>query len=201
MPQLASLSSLIPALTTGSQVASTGANLYQGYKNQQYQDQLRSIAEDPSKMNAYAQQFVHPLNAGLEKGVANEAQAYAAERGLAQSPGPQSEIIAQAIAPYVQQNQQNAYNIALRSLGVGGGAQPSDTQTNLTQTLAGLKGLTQYGNLAAIKNTASPSNPMNQMGIINSSLSDLIPLEGSEGQVGLNDFYGNNFAAAPAGGF
>lgn len=133
------IKSIMPALTGGAQVASAGSNIYEGYKQQQYQDKLRSFAQDPAKLNQYAQGFVQPLNAGLEKGVANEAQAYAAERGLGQSPGPSQEILAQAIAPYVQQNSQAGYQNALQALNLGGGAQPRNTQQGLTQLFAGLK--------------------------------------------------------------
>jgi hypothetical protein len=139
------LTSIMPVLTGGAQVASAGSNIYEGYKQQQYQDKLRALAQNPAQMNQYAQGFVQPLNAGLEKGVANEAQAYAAERGLGQSPGPSSEILAQAIAPYVQQNSQAGYQNALQALNLGGGARPPNTQQGLTQLFAGLKPFTQLG--------------------------------------------------------
>ena len=63
MPQLVSaLSSLASSPATAgaldlAQVGSTGYNLYNQYQNQQYQNKLRSYAQDPAKMNAYAQQF------------------------------------------------------------------------------------------------------------------------------------------------
>lgn len=140
-----SLTSLMPLLTGGAQIASAGSGLYEGYENQQYQDKLRSLAQNPAQLQQYEQGFVQPLNAGLTQGVANQAQAYAAERGLGQSPGPQSEILAQAIAPYVQQNQQNGYQNALQALGLGGGAKTQNTQQGLTQLFSGLKPFTQLG--------------------------------------------------------
>jgi hypothetical protein len=140
-----SLTSLIPLLSGGASLASAGSNLYQGYENQQYQDKLRSLAQNPAQLQQYEQGFVQPLNAGLTAGVANQAQAYAAERGLGQSPGPSQEILAQAIAPYVQQNQQQGYSNALQALGLGGGAQPQNTQAGLTQLAAGLKPFGQLG--------------------------------------------------------
>jgi hypothetical protein len=142
-----SLTSLMPLLTGGAQLASAGSNLYQGYENQQYQDKLRSLAQNPGQLQQYEQGFVQPLNAGLTAGVANQAQAYAAERGLGQSPGPSQEIEAQAIAPYVQQNQQQGYQNALQALGLGGGAQPQNTQQGLTQLFSGLNGLGKYAQL------------------------------------------------------
>lgn len=139
------LSGLMPLLTGGAQIASAGSNIYQGYENQQYQDKLRSLAMNPQQLQTYEQGFVQPLNAGLTQGVSNQAQAYAAERGLGQSPGPQSEIIAQAIAPYIQQNQQNGYQNALQALNLGGGAKPPNTQAGLTSLFAGLKPFGQIG--------------------------------------------------------
>src|SRR5216684_3083470 len=105
------LTKLLPVLTGGAQVASAGSNIYENYKQQEYQNKLRSLSQDPAALNKYAQGFVQPLNAGLEKGVANQAQAYAAERGLGSSPGPSQDILEQAIAPYIQQNQQSGYQL------------------------------------------------------------------------------------------
>lgn len=146
------LTGILPILTSGAQVASAGSNIYQGYENQKYQDYLRNLAQNPQAFNAYANQFVQPLSGGLQKSVANEAQGYAAERGLGESPALTSEIVAQAIAPYVQQNQQFGYNEALQALGLGGGAKPTNTSQGLTQLFAGLNGLTKL-------NPSSAGNP------------------------------------------
>ena len=99
------------------------------YENQQYQNQLRSYAQDPAKMNAYAAQFTQPLNAGLTSAVANNTQGYLASRGLSDSPAISQQVEAQAIAPYVQQNQQAGYNDALQALQVGGGAVNPNNQS------------------------------------------------------------------------
>lgn len=185
------LTSLMPILSGGAQVASAGSNIYEGYKQQQYQDKLRSLAQDPAKMNAYAQGFVQPLNAGLEKGVANEAQAYAAERGLGQSPGPSQEILAQAIAPYVQANQASGYQQAIQALGLGGGANPPNTQTGLTQLFAGLKPLMKVNPTAP---GGAPTDPYAQLGSAQelASLSSIsptpTPATGYIPTQGLNDF-------------
>lgn len=189
MPQaISSITSLLPILSAGANVASAGSNLYQGYENQKYQDMLRSYAGNPQKLQAYEQGFVKPLNAGLVKGVENQAQGYAAERGLAQSPALQQEIVAQALGPYEQQNQQEGYQNALAALGLGGGAKPPDTQGGLTSLFAGLQGLQGLGsglNLAHIQNLASSAG---EMPILSSpSLTDTIPLQ---------DFYSSNFGGS-----
>jgi len=126
------LQSIQPILQPATEVAgigSTAYNLYNQYQNQKYQNQLRSYAQDPAKMNAYADQFTQPLTAGLQTGVANAAQADLATRGLTDSPEISQQVFAQAIAPYIQQNQQQGYTNAIRALGLGGGAVNPDTQS------------------------------------------------------------------------
>lgn len=134
MPQImSSLSSLASSpITKGAldiaKIGSTGYNLYNQYKQQQYQNKLRDLASNPAKMSAYAEQFTKPLNAGLTANVANQAQAYLAQRGLTDSPQISEQVEAQALAPYVQQNQQQGYEDALAALGLGGGAIPPALQ-------------------------------------------------------------------------
>lgn len=136
MPQIAGI---LPALTSVANIGSTGYNLYNQYQQQQYQNKLRSLAENPQKMSAYAAQFTNPLNAGLQSGVANQTQAYLAERGLSDSPQISEQVEAQAIAPYIQQNQQLGYQDALQSLGLGGGAiNPATQQATSANSLAKL---------------------------------------------------------------
>lgn len=111
-----------------AQVGSTGYNLYNQYKQQQYQDKLRALSTDPAAVGKLAAGYTQPLTAGLQKGVANEAQAYLAQRGLSDSPQISEQVEAQAIAPYIQQNQQQGYSLALQALGLGGGAIPPGQQ-------------------------------------------------------------------------
>jgi len=140
-------SALAPLLQTATGVAglgSTAYNLYNQYQNQKYQDLLRSYAQNPTKMNAYAAQFTQPLNAGLTTSVANQTQAYLAQRGLSDSPAISEQVEAQAIAPYVQQNQQAGYQNALQALGLGGGAIPPALQQQ-TGLAALAKAFSQLG--------------------------------------------------------
>ena len=120
-----SLSSIQPELQAGTSVAALGStayNMYNQYQNQQYQNLLRGYAQNPAQMNAYAAQFTQPLNAGLQASVANQAQGDLASRGLSDSPQIAQQVYSQALAPYVQQNQQQGYQDALQALNVGGGA-------------------------------------------------------------------------------
>lgn len=140
-------SALAPLLTDATGVASLGStayNLYDQYKNQQYQNLLRSYAQDPTKMNAYAAKFTQPLNAGLTAAVNNQTQAQLAQAGLSESPEIAQTVEAQAIAPYIQQNQQAGYQDALQALNLGGGAIPPAMQQQ-TGLAALAKAFSQLG--------------------------------------------------------
>lgn len=144
---LSSISSIGKVAAPVASLASTGYSLYNQYQNQQYQDLLRSYAQNPAKLNAYAQQFTQPLNAGLTTSVANQAQASLAQSGLSDSPQVAQQVYAQAIAPYIQQNQQAGYQDALQALNLGGGAINPATQqaNNLAAITKGLSSLGQLG--------------------------------------------------------
>lgn len=128
-----------------AQAGSTGYNLYNQYQQQQYQNKLRQLATDPAAVGKLAQGYTQPLTAGLQKGVANEAQAYLAQRGLSDSPQISEQVEAQAIAPYIQQNQQQGYDLALKALGLGGGAIPPALQQQ-TGLDALTKAFANFGN-------------------------------------------------------
>ena len=127
-----------------AQVGSTAYNLVNQYQNQQYQNTLRSDAQNPAKVTALAQQYTQPLTAGLTAAVNNATQAQLAQAGLSESPQIAQTVEAQAIAPYIQQNQTQGYNLALRALGLGGGAiDPATAQQNNISALA--KAFAQLG--------------------------------------------------------
>jgi hypothetical protein len=188
MPQLASL---IPTITAITGLAGAGSSLFNTYENQQYQNKLRSYAESPQKLNNYAAGFTQPLAAGLTQGVENQAQGYAAERGLATSPALEQSIVSQAIAPYIQQNQQNGLQTALQALGLGGGASPNPAGgfTGLASSLGMLSKLMNPGgqpSYAAQQATTNPTTP---------TLPYQIPYEPDNSTIDLN-----NFAFSPTGG-
>ena len=80
-------------ITGGIGAAGTAGGLWNNIQNAQYQNKLRSLAQNPAKMMAYAKGFEQPLQAGLLKGVENQTQGYAAERGLATSPQIQQALV------------------------------------------------------------------------------------------------------------
>ena len=133
-------SALAPLLQTITGVAGAGStayNLYNQYQNQQYQNTLRSDAQNPAKVTALAQQYTQPLTAGLTAAVNNQTQAQLAQAGLSESPQIAQEVGAQAIAPDIQQNQQAGYQDAIQALGLGGGAiPPGQQQQNSIAALA-----------------------------------------------------------------
>lgn len=90
------------------------------YLNNQinYQKMVQGIVSDPAKLAARAKSLQAPLDQGLIQGVGNEVQAYNASRGLSTSPQIQSAVLAQALGPYMQYNQDAAMQEAISSLGV-----------------------------------------------------------------------------------
>lgn len=111
-----------------AQLGSTGYNLFNQYQQLQYQNKLRNLATNPAAVSNLAAGYTKPLDAGLTTGVANQAQAYLAQRGLSDSPQISQQVEAQAIAPWIQQNQQQGYQDALNALNLGGGAIPPALQ-------------------------------------------------------------------------
>jgi hypothetical protein len=145
-------SALAPILQ-GLQIGSTGYNLYNQYQNQQYQNTLRQDAQNPAKVNALAAQYTQPLTAGLTAAVNNQTQAQLAQAGLSESPQIAQTVEAQAIAPYIQQNQQQGYTNAIQALGLGGGAIPPQIQgaNNLSALAKAFSQLPGANGAAALK--------------------------------------------------
>jgi hypothetical protein len=133
----ATTASALAPILQGLNIGSTGYNLYNQYQNQKYQDTLRSDAQNPAKVTALAQEYTQPLTAGLTAAVNNQTQAQLAQAGLSESPQIAQTVEAQAIAPYIQQNQQQGYQDAIQALQLGGGAiPPGQQQANGISALA-----------------------------------------------------------------
>jgi hypothetical protein len=108
-------------------LGATGAGLFSNIaaNRQQSQEanllmkQQQDIANTtPAQLTAEATQAAGPLNAGLVQSVTNATQGNLAEQGLAESPGIQSAVLAQALAPYQQQNVDRAMQAILAKLGL-----------------------------------------------------------------------------------
>jgi hypothetical protein len=92
----------------------------------------RSIyySKHPEAINSLVKQFDRPLETGLVKGTENIVNASLAEQGLSQAPGIQSQVLAQALAPYQQNEQQMAITEAFKALGL-----PAETLTAIQSTM------------------------------------------------------------------
>ena len=64
----------------------------------------------PEAAAARIRSMTQPLSMGLTQDVGNEVQGYLGERGLSGSPNITGSVLAQALAPYYQQNQNTAAN-------------------------------------------------------------------------------------------
>lgn len=147
--------------------ALTGAGFISNWLNARRQRQreafLQNLAENPAAMAKYAAGFTKPLAAGLKQNVDNSVQAFLGERGLSGTPGISADVEAQALAPFIQQTQQQGFSDAMAALGL----MPSSSHTSdLSGTLALLmKGI---GGIPGAPHPAtSASTPSNQdMGLI-----------------------------------
>ena len=75
------------------------------------EDALNRISyyqKNPAAAAAMVRSLTQPLSLGLTQDVGNNVQGYLAERGLNQSPNITAEVLSQSLAPYQQQNQQQA---------------------------------------------------------------------------------------------
>lgn len=123
----------------------------------------RSIyySKHPEAINALVKQFQQPLSTGLVKGTENIVNASMAEQGLSQAPGIQSQVLAQALAPYEQNSQQMAIAEAFKALGlpaealssIQGTQRPNDLAAMLKSILPGGGGSSGGGGGFSIPNT------------------------------------------------
>jgi hypothetical protein len=99
----------------------------------QQQDKLnlvKSYINDPSKLAAASAKLQQPLSQGLTTDVQRQVDANMAQRGLGSSPAIMADVSAQALAPYYLQQQQNAMNAFLQTLGQYG-ATPTQQPANV----------------------------------------------------------------------
>lgn len=73
-----------------------------------YLNQQLKYQRNPQLMQNEITGLTRPLDANLVASVSNQVQGNLANQGLAESPAIQASILAQALAPYSQQNQQLA---------------------------------------------------------------------------------------------
>jgi len=101
-------------------VAGTGIlqNFMANQQAQKKQQFVQDLINNPAKFASYVKSFDQPLQAGLTADISRQADAYGGERGLGSSPAIMKDVLAQALAPVYQQQQQSAEQAALQSLGI-----------------------------------------------------------------------------------
>jgi hypothetical protein len=105
-------------LTAGTAGGGLIQNILANREAQQKQNFVEQLVTNPAKWNAFVASKEQPLQAGLTADIARSTDAYGAERGLGSSPAVMKDVYAQALAPYIQNEQQMAQNAALQSLGI-----------------------------------------------------------------------------------
>ena len=104
-----------------------------------YVKQQQKALADPTTLAKEVSAATQPLNQGLIQGVENTVGSNLAEQGLSQAPGIQASVLAQALAPFQQQNQQTALQLVLQRLGLP-----------LSYASTYLSGLPQNSNIAPL---------------------------------------------------
>ncbi len=113
------LQTLAPILAIGTTGAGLAGNILNNRTASQQQGVLKSdekVLNSPQLFNQQVAAAQAPLSSGLVQNVTNTVDANAAASGTAQAPGVVSAELSQALAPYIQQNQQTAISEVLSRL-------------------------------------------------------------------------------------
>jgi hypothetical protein len=112
----------VKLLQTGVAGAGEAGNLIEQKKRLDYSNFIMGLLNNPQRIAAMAAKIQQPLNNGLVQSVNNQVQGDMASRGLAQAPGIFAATEGQALAPFVQQNQNTALQTVMQSLGLPAGS-------------------------------------------------------------------------------
>jgi len=106
----------------------------------------RSIyySKHPEAISNMVTGMTKPLSQGLVKGTENIVNASLGEQGLSQAPGIQGQVLAQALAPYQQNEQQMAIAEVFKALGMP------------AEALAGIQATMRPNDLAAMLKSILP---------------------------------------------
>lgn len=130
-------------LTAGTAGTGLLQNILANREAQKKQDFIEHLITNPAAFSKFVSGFQQPLSAGLTADVSRATDAYGAERGLGSSSTVMKDLYAQALAPYVQQQQQAGTNAALQSLGIYGNTpttRPIDISSILKAIMMGTGG-------------------------------------------------------------
>jgi hypothetical protein len=179
MTSLASFASqYAKPLSALATTAGAGANVYSGIKNAQNtsaynstQSYIQNLMKNPQAAQKAAAAYTQPLSAGLTDSVTNQVQAQLAERGLGGSPAALQTNLAQALAPYIQQNQQTGMSSLMQMLNAGGSARPANLpNVDLSKLMASLK-------MPGGGSTSDPTNAMVQTGFADMQMPEELQLD------------------------
>lgn len=150
-------------------LAGVGTNIYSGVQNIQDQNRIssaqnyvNSLVTNPAKMQAATAAYTQPLAAGLTSDISNEVQGNLAERGLGSSPAAYTQQLTSALAPYIQQQQQQGYTNLMQALGLASNEKSvAPGFSNISQLLARLQspgsgGSSATANWNTINGSADP---------------------------------------------
>jgi len=108
---------LMSLLSLGSSGAGIIGNIGTDIQRQQQINKLNAL-DNPATLSKEVAEATQPLNSGLVQSVTNQVSGNLAEQGLSQAPGIQATELAQALAPFQQQNQNTAMQLVLQQLGI-----------------------------------------------------------------------------------
>src|ERR1700693_902672 len=112
---------LLDVLGLGSAGMGLFGNIATERARSQQLDMIKNAERTLGNPQALARQVsaaTQPLNEGLVQSVGNTVSGSLAEQGLAQAPGIQATTLAQALAPFEQQNQNTALQLVMERLGL-----------------------------------------------------------------------------------
>ena len=151
LPQM--LQSILPILGVGETIAGVTGNIMNERTASQQQGVLKAdekVLNSPTLFNQQVAANTAPLNTGLVQDVTNTVDANAGATGTAQAPGIVSTELAQAIAPYIQQNQNTAIQTVLSRL--------TGSQSDAGSILSSLHNTNLSPLLAMLLRLNNPSN-------------------------------------------
>lgn len=140
-------------------------------KQAQYLNYVTNLVKDPAAISRMATSEAAPLSQSLVQSVNNQVQGDMAARGLAQAPGIFAASQSQALAPFVQQNQNTALEAVLRQLGIpisAGSTMQFSAPGNMTNLLSQFLKSTQarpIGAAPVAPGITLPTSGSNQSGI------------------------------------
>lgn len=110
-------------IATLGELGATGAGLFGNISADRQRAAAAKQAQDnmnltPQQLAAMVSGAQQPLNKGLTQAVTNNVNANLAEQGLSQAPGIIATTESQALAPFIQSNQNQALELVLAKLGL-----------------------------------------------------------------------------------